>query len=66
MLGVYISASARGQHFAHPRFVWLAYCINKTNFESKFPEQNGKLGGTPGPRPKNGTVPAKMERTAIL
>ena len=30
------------------------------------PGQNGQLGGTPGPRPKNGTVPAKTGRMATL
>ena len=38
----------------------------KANFPSKISGQSGKLGGTPGPKPKNGTIPAKTGRIATL
>ena len=46
--------------------VHIRTLLIKANFESKIPGQSGKLGRTPGPRPKNGTVPAKTGRVAIL
>ena len=46
--------------------VCVAEYGNKGKFESKILGQNGQLGDTPGPRPKNRTVPAKTGRMAIL
>ena len=46
--------------------VCVAEYGNKGKFKSKISGQNGHLGGTPGPRPKNGTFPAKMGRMATL
>ena len=48
---------------------WLVCVVDiltKANIESKIPRQSGKLGGTLGSRPKNGTVPAKTGRMATL